>query len=196
MKLFQLSGLLGVILFAAIQTYAMGTPPPTVNSVDLNAYVGEWYEQRRLSNSFQDNLPLAGYGVCQNTKATYVVLGKDKLSVTNTCYRFDDSGKSQEETAHAKARVVAGSNNAKLKVNFTGIALLEFLGIGDGDYWILDLGPVVDGKYAWVLVGHPDLKFGWVLARDRQLTESKVEKIVEKAVSFGYLKGQFKKFLQ
>ena len=35
-----------------------------------------------------------------------------------------------------------------------------------GDYWIVELGPIVNGKYDYVIVSEPWKKFMWVLSRD------------------------------
>jgi lipocalin len=37
-----------------------------------------------------------------------------------------------------------------------------------GDYWILALGPIVDGKYQYSVVSEPRKLMMWVLARDPQ----------------------------
>lgn len=170
-------------------TYSTHTIP-TVDQVDLESYVGLWYEVRRIENEFQDNEPHPGDGPCFNTTAEYGLLPNGKVSVKNTCYRT-----SGVEVAKAKARTVRGSNNAKLKVNFTGIPLLEWLGIGDGDYWILALGEKNQNNlYSWVLVGSPNLDYGWVLSRTVNLPESEINKALETARSVGYDINLFKSF--
>ena len=49
---------------------------------------------------------------------------------------------------------VDGSGNTKLRVSF----YRPFY----GDYWIL----AIDPAYEWVLVGEPQRKFAWVLAKN------------------------------
>lgn len=165
-------------------------PIPTVSYVDLNSYVGLWHEILRIENEFQDDEPSPGDGPCLNTTAEYSFLPKGKIGVRNTCYRLSGA-----EIARAKARVVRGSDNAKLKVNFTGIPLLAWLGIGDGDYWILALGEKNDGNlYSWVLVGSPKLDYGWILSRGPILAESEIEKALNAAEAVGYDRNLFKSF--
>ena len=160
---------------------------PTVERVDLAQYLGLWYEQLRIENSFQDNEVEGSVGVCRNTTAEYSTLDDGRIQVKNTCYR-----NTSPSIAIAKARVVEGSNNAKLKVNFTGIPALEWLGIGDGDYWILALGPVnSDGLYSWALVGAPGLDFGWVLSRTPNLAVEDIEAALKVAESVGYDRNLF-----
>ncbi|WP_291516306.1 lipocalin family protein [Bdellovibrio sp. ArHS] len=163
---------------------------PTVQGVDLNSYVGLWYEIRRIENEFQDNEPAQGEGVCYNVTAEYSFLPKGKIGVKNTCNR--NSG---AFVAKAKAQAVKGSNNAKLKVNFTGIPFLEWLGVGNGDYWVLALGEKnADNQYSWVLVGSPTLEYGWILSRTPELPESEIHTALAIAESVGYDAHLFKSF--
>lgn len=165
-------------------------PITTVDHVDLDSYVGLWYEIQRIENEFQDNEPSPGDGPCFNTTAEYSFLPKGKIGVQNTCYR-----QSGAEVAKAKAKVVRGSNNAKLKVNFTGIPLLEWLGIGNGDYWILALGGKnAENLYSWVLVGSPDLKYGWILSRTPDLADKEIKNALSVALLVGYETQLFKSF--
>jgi apolipoprotein D and lipocalin family protein len=192
MKQILVSGLLifFILPLIACGNELYGYAPPTVEKVDLESYVGKWFEIKRIENDFQDNEPMAGEGVCYNVTAEYGFLPQNKISVKNTCYR-----KSRVEIANAKAKSVRGSNNAKLKVNFTGIPFLEWLGIGNGDYWILALGDKnSENLYSWVLVGSPDLKYGWILSRDLNLDEIEIERALSIAESVGYDASLFKSF--
>jgi apolipoprotein D and lipocalin family protein len=145
-----------------------GQPPlPTVASVDLQRYLGTWYQQALIPNKFQ--------AMCaSNTRATYAPDG-DGLTVLNQCRKADG----QMEEAKGVAKIVAGSNNAKLRVSF----FRPFY----GDYWVLALGP----DYQWVLVGEPSRTFGWILARDATLDEATYNAILDKAVALGYDKARF-----
>ena len=171
-------------------------PPETVESVDLNKYIGKWYEILRVPNSFQDKRK-HGYNECFNTTAEYSKSGSQKINVVNTCYRYNDTNQEYMDIAKAKASVVEGSNNSKLKVNFTGLSFLEWLGIGDGDYWILGLGPVNESNlYSWAFIGSPKRDFGWILNRTRNLDldqEEPVEKIIKEK---GYNPSNFKSFIK
>lgn len=163
---------------------------PTVNYVDLESYVGLWYENYRIRNEFQDNEPVKGDGPCFNTTAEYSFLPKGKIQVKNTCFK-----KSRVVVGKARATTVPGSNNSKLKVNFTGIPFFEWLGIGNGDYWILALGPKnTDRLYSWVLVGSPNLKYGWILSRNPILADADLEAALRVAESVGYDIESFKSF--
>jgi apolipoprotein D and lipocalin family protein len=170
------------------------SPPETVESVDLDKYVGKWYEIQRIPNSFQDKKK-RGFNECFNTTAEYAKVGTQKISVVNTCYRYNDENKEYIDIARAKASIVENSNNAKLKVNFTGLSLLEWLGIGDGDYWILGLGPINENDlYSWAFVGSPKRDYGWILNRTRQLDPDQEEIVKNKIKEKGYDPEKFKSF--
>jgi len=165
---------------------------PTVAQVDLSSYMGLWYEVRRIKNRFQDNEPKSGSGPCFNTTAEYSLTPNGRIKVKNTCHR-----KSGVDIATANAQAVTGSNNSKLKVNFTGIAFLEWLGIGNGDYWVLALGEKnADNAYSWVLVGSPKLDYGWILSRTPVMAEEKVADVLKIAGSLGYDPKQFVAFVR
>lgn len=171
-------------------------PPETVESVDLNKYVGKWYEILRIPNNFQDKKK-HGYKECFNTTAEYSKKDKDKINILNTCYRYNDQNEEYVDIAKAKGKVVEGSNNAKLKVNFTGLSFLEWLGIGDGDYWILGLGPVNESNlYSWAFVGSPKRDFGWILNRTRHLAPDQEEPLKILMKEKGYDPANFKSFIK
>jgi apolipoprotein D and lipocalin family protein len=143
-------------------------PMPVVASVDVARYLGTWHQVAWIPNSFQ--------GDCaSDTKATYTLDGAD-LRVQNQCK--DVSGKTTEAIGIAK--IVEGTNNAKLRVSF----FRPFY----GNYWVLALDP----DYKWVLVGEPKRKFGWVLARESKLDEATLNPILDRAVSLGYDRNAFK----
>jgi apolipoprotein D and lipocalin family protein len=154
-------------LLAACNSTVPANAPPTVASVDVERYLGTWVQQGMVPNKFQK--------MCaSNTRATYAKDGEG-LSVLNQC--VDADGKPVE--AKGVAKIVEGSNNAKLKVSF----FRPFY----GDYWVLALGP----DYQWVLVGDPTREFGWVLSRAAKLDDATYSAILDKAVALGYDKSRF-----
>lgn len=162
----------------------------TVDHVEIGKYTGLWNEIYRIPNGFQDNSS-KNRSICFNTTAEYALEQDNHLSVKNTCSRQED-GKIVPEIARAVGTVVDTSTNAKLTVNFTGMAVLRLFGIGNGDYWILGLGPTnKNNLYEWALVGEPGRKYGWILARQKSLPESETQKIFQIAESNGYTRSQF-----
>lgn len=165
--------------------------PAVVSSFDLNAYLGKWFEIERIPNSFQDNRP-KGAQPCRQTTAEYVRRDDGKINVTNRCLRTSIQGDAEEDVARAIARVPDAKRPAKLKVNFTGLSLLRWLGIGDGDYWICALGPLREGLYSWALVCSPSRKYGWILSRKEVLSPAELGEVRQAQKLSGYAADSFR----
>lgn len=155
----HLSVLLGasLLLLAACQAQPSGRdsaePLRSVDSVDLDRYLGRWFEIARYENRFERG--------CEGVTADYARREDGLISVTNTCYQ--DSLDGEIRTAEGRARVVDGSGNAKLEVSFFG----PFW----GDYWIIEL----DADYRWAVVSEPGGRFLWILAREPQMDSDTLE---------------------
>lgn len=133
----------------------------TVANVDVQRYMGKWYEIASFPQSFQKG--------CSCTVAEYELLENGKVSVTNSC---DANGK--KKVATGKAWVTDKSTNAKLKVSF----FWPF----SGKYWIIDLAD----DYSYAVVGHPNRKYLWILSRTPQMEEQIYNAIVERAKAKGF----------
>jgi len=143
-------------------------PVRTVDRVELDRYLGTWYEIARYPNSFQEG--------CQATTATYSLRDDGDIEVLNACREGGLDGPRQ--TAEGKAWIVDTRTNAKLKVRF----FWPF----SGDYWIIDLG----AEYEYAVVGDPDRDYLWILARQPRLDEEVVAGILERVKAQGYDPGR------
>jgi apolipoprotein D and lipocalin family protein len=164
---------LTVSLLAAC-TSAPPAPMATVASVDLNRYLGNWYQVSMIPNSFQK--------MCvADTQANYALQDTwtgDSIRVTNRCRKSDGT----VEAAVGVAKIVPDSSNAKLKVAF----FRPFY----GNYWILALGEQ-GANYDWVLVGEPKREYGWVLSRTPTLDAVSLNAVMQRAEAVGYQRSQF-----
>ena len=129
----------------------------TVDSVDLNKYVGTWYEIAKIPNSFQDQC-------VKNTTATYKINNEGDIEVVNKC--IDEKG--EFDSADGIARVVDKKSNSKLEVSFVSIFGWN---IFCGDYWILGL----DKNYKYAAIGTPSKKYGWIMSRTPKLSKEEME---------------------
>ncbi|MCB5268077.1 MAG: lipocalin family protein [Candidatus Cloacimonetes bacterium] len=121
------------------------TPVKTVPRVDLQRYLGKWYQIAYFPTRFQPN---KGGMVT----AEYSLDKKGKIRVVNTSYK-DDEGREVRDVAKAKAWAVDKSNS-KLKVKFVWFA--------SGNYWIVKLD---DKNYSYSVVSDPSRKYLWILSR-------------------------------
>jgi len=140
-----------VLLLTCCALHAPDDPPATVSRVDLQRYVGKWYEIAHIPNRFQRNCS-------HGTTAEYRQAGTGRIAVLNRCIRADGS----VDQAAGIARIVDPDSNARLQVSF-----VQLLGINLfwGDYWILGL----DSGYNYAFVGDPGRKYGWILSRKPEL---------------------------
>jgi apolipoprotein D and lipocalin family protein len=157
------AGLLSVFIFScSAQNYA---PLHVVKNVDVNRYIGKWYEIARLPFKQQEG--------CSCTTAEYEIIDSLTLRVKNKCL---NDGEIDE--ANGKAFVVEGSNNAKLRV--------QFFWPFRGDYWIIFL----DDNYQWAVVGTPSRKYLWILSRKPKMDENILRELILKIDSAGFDTGK------
>ena len=163
------SGILLLLVYACVQGgKAMIAEPKVVPYVELERYLGTWYEIARYPQRFQEG--------CVASKAVYE-LGRDgEIQVYNECRQGSLEG--AVKSVRGKAKVVDPVTNAKLKVTF----FWPFY----GDYWIIDLGE----KYEYAVVGHPTRKYLWVLSRTPEMEESVYRGILERLEKQGYDTGR------
>jgi len=125
----------------------------TVPMIDLERYLGTWFEICRLPLKWEDA------EACDIT-ATYSLQSNGKVRVDNRC--FDRVGKPDQAIGEA---VPVDASNAKLKVSFLP-QFLRWIPFTKGDYWILRISP----EYDVALVGTPTRENLWLLARNPQLS--------------------------
>jgi len=139
-------------------------PLETVSSVDLDRYLGRWYEIARFENRFERN--------CEGVTADYSRRDDGQIEVLNVCREGAPNGK--QRTARGRARIADAATNAKLEVSFFG----PFW----GDYWILDL----TSDYSRSIVGEPSGRYLWILSRTPAVSENSRQEAITKLQALGY----------
>jgi len=142
-----------------------------VPHVELEKYLGKWYEIAHLPAKFQEG--------CDETTATYTLLKDGSISVLNQSIK---DGKMKQ--AKGKAKVVDKDSNARLKVTF----FWPFY----GDYWIIKLG----NNYDYSVVGTPNRKYLWILSRTPRMDDKLYSQLIEYAKSKGFEVNKLIKTLQ
>ena len=128
----------------------------TVPFVDLDRYVGDWFEIARYPNRFQRTC-------VGDVRASYARRPDGRLDVVNRCRTADGSIE-----ARGVARVVDDRTFSRLQVRFAP-AWLSFVPFIWGDYWIIGLAD----DYSWAVVGSPDRDYLWILARTPRLDDQR-----------------------
>ncbi len=137
----------------AVSFSSLSDAEDVVAWVDLNRYVGQWYEIATTPSQQQQ--------VCSGTKAIYSAGDDGRINVTNQCNRGSLEGTVQ--TIDGYAEVVDETTNAKLEVTFFGFG---------APYWVIALdGADSDEPYQWAVVSGPSDSSMWILSRTAQLTD-------------------------
>jgi apolipoprotein D and lipocalin family protein len=136
-----------------------------VKELNLERYLGKWYEIARFPHSFEDGL----VGVT----ATYSMRPDGKIKVINQGY--DGSLDGKLKTAVGKAKIPDQTKPANLKVAF----FLFFY----GDYNVLELD---SENYQWAMIGSSSDKYFWILSRTPQMDDKIYSMLLEKAKARGY----------
>lgn len=139
--------------------------PQPARPVDLNRYLGLWYEIGRYENGFERD--------CEAVTARYALRDDGLVSVVNTCRQGAIDG--PEKVAEGRARLVPDSANARLKVSFFGSFYL-------GDYWVLDHAD----DYSWSIVGEPSGRYLWLLSRTATPSPTVRRQILDRTRALGY----------
>lgn len=122
-------------------------PPPVAENVDIERYLGTWFEIARADHSFERN--------CQGVSAYYERREDGAIRVLNRCWQGSLDG--ELDVAEGRALIRDRTSNARLRVSFFG----PFF----GDYWILDVAE----DYSWAIVSEPQGRYLWILAREPQM---------------------------
>ncbi|MQP74430.1 hypothetical protein CQ393_00790 [Stenotrophomonas sp. MYb238] len=133
----------------------MDPPPlPTVAALDLPRYLGTWYEIDRLPMRHEPE-------DATDVSAHYTLDDDGSVRVRNRCRR---GGELEEAIGQAKP---VDASNSRLEVSFLPEGL-RWIPFTKGDYWVI----LVDGGYTTALVGSPDRKYLWLLAREPHMDET------------------------
>jgi apolipoprotein D and lipocalin family protein len=139
-------------------------PLKLVETLDVQRYLGRWYEIARFTKGFEKNITGA--------TAEYSLRPDRKLQVLNSGFRGSLEGPYTE--ARGVAWVPDPRRPAALKVSF----FWPFA----GDYLVFGLDP----GYTWALVGSDSRDYLWFLARTPQITDEQYQRMRRLAEDQGY----------
>jgi apolipoprotein D and lipocalin family protein len=140
-------------------------PLATVGSVDVQKYLGRWYEIARFQHGFEKSIVGA--------TAEYSLRPDGRIQVVNSGFKKALDGKYTEVKAVAWVPDTATPGALKVK----------FFGLFTSDYLIFGLD---QAGYSWALVGNNERKFIWFLSRTPTVSDELLEKMKAMAVSQGY----------
>lgn len=158
---------IAVAVFAAwrsLTQHPVGNPhvPEPAKPVDLQSYLGRWFEIARYDQHFELG--------CEAATADYALRSDGRIAVRNRCRKSDGTLKE----ARGIAKIVDAVTGAKLKVSFFGPIY--------GNYWILDHGD----DYSWSIVGEPSGRYLWILSRVAHPGDEQLRGLINRAAAIGY----------
>ena len=130
-----------------------------VAALDLNRYLGEWYEIARFDHSFE-------HGV-EHSKANYTQNVDGTIKVVNSGIK---NGK--PKTAIGKGKTT----------DTPGLLRVSFFGPFYADYRVM----MIDADYTYALVGSGGAGYLWILSRTSVLPDSVKSELVAEAKRRGY----------
>ncbi|WP_376695763.1 lipocalin family protein [Wenzhouxiangella sp. EGI_FJ10305] len=168
---------LGTIALLALSGCAMmrgGPPLETVEEVDLERYMGQWYVIA--------NIPYFGERGNVAGRAIYRMREDGRM---DDIYRYrDGSFDAPEEEMSGVAWVVDTETNAEWKVRF---------------YWPIRFGYYIvglDDDYQWTVVGHPSREYAWIMAREPELSDERYAALLDMLEARGFDASRLEKVPQ
>jgi lipocalin len=152
-------------MVSCVSSRSTNDPLETVETLDLEKYLGRWYEVARYQHPFEKTLVGA--------TAEYTLREDGKVQVVNSGFKKTLDGKYSD--VKAVAWRPDETQPGKLKVKFFGLIT--------SDYLVFALDEV---DYQWALVGQDSRDFLWFLSRTPQVSDELLEKMKAMASAQGY----------
>ena len=130
-----------------------------VAELDLNRYLGEWYEIARFDHSFERGV--------EQAKAVYMLKEDGTIKVENSGIK---DGK--PKTAIGKGK----------RTNEPALLRVSFFGPFYADYRVMK----IDAAYTYALVGSGGADYLWILSRTKVLPDAAKRELLDEAKRRGY----------
>ncbi len=137
----------------------------TVPALDLERYLGRWYEVARFAHGFEKKL----VGVT----AQYSLRKDGRIQVVNSGFKHKLGG------TYTKVKAVAWRPDDL----FPGALKVRFFHLFASDYLVFGLD---EEHYAWALVGNHDRSSLWFLSRSPEVSPELLERMKALALEQGY----------
>jgi len=134
-----------------------------VQPFDLNRYLGTWYEIARMDFRQERGL--------NNVSAQYSLKENGDVAVLNSGYNVQESA---WKKAEAKAKFRGDKSTGALKVSFFGPFYSGYNVIA------------IDDEYRYALVAGKNLKYLWILSREKTIPDTVKSDYLQLAERIGY----------
>jgi lipocalin len=157
--------IISCLLFSCNKAETRDMRSEVVNELDIERYMGTWYEIARLPNNFENGLT--------GVTATYELRKNGKIRVTNQGFRDSINGK--RSRVRGKAKLPDPERPGWIRV---AIFLLVYT-----DYLVFEIDKE---NYSYALVGGSSPGYLWILSRTPTMDPNIYAKLIEKARQLGY----------
>jgi apolipoprotein D and lipocalin family protein len=140
------------------------TPMPTVDRVDLDRFMGDWYVLAHVPAGVEKD--------AYDAVESYAL---DDDGTIATVYRFRRGGFDGPEKVYRPRGFVKNTEtNAEWRMQFLWPFKSEYLVVA------------LDEDYEWTIIGRTKRDYAWIMARTPQLPDGELDGLVERLVALGY----------
>ena len=148
-----------VMAIAAGCVSGPGVDNSPVSSLDLDRYLGTWYEIARFDHSFERGV--------EEAKAVYTLNKDGTVKVVNSGIK------------NGKPKTAVGKGK---RTDEPGLLRVSFFGPFYADYRVM----MIDADYSYALVGSGGADYLWILSRTTSLPDAVKSAILAEATRRGY----------
>ncbi len=134
-----------------------------VNVIDHEAYAGKWYSLYSIPTMFDKNW--------KQTIEYYTLIDDEHFEVLTTYHK---DGKAEERSVKSKLFFSEDKPDGEMKA--------QFVWPFKAGYWVIELA----NDYSYVVVGHPDQKYLFIMAREPKMDPVLLKEIIERCRQMGY----------
>lgn len=154
--------IIGIILLLTLNNLPSEKNEP-INKLDLRKYAGTWYSLYSIPTIFDRG---------SRETTTKYTLNNDGFYIVSTTYKKPNDQKIYSR--ESKMFPSETGNNGYLKAQFVWPIKV--------DYWIIELA----ADYSYVVVGHPEHKFLFIMSRNKSMPKDIYEGIIIRCKAKGY----------
>lgn len=161
--------LAALMVAMALPSVALAAAPEPRKSIEIDRFMGRWYEIVRTPNDGQKNCHAASQLWSQRPDGTF--------DIAQTCRKGSPTGPLR--SVETRARVLDPGTNAKFEASFFG-------GLLRRKYWVIDRSD----DYGWMIASTSDGEFVALLSRQPSMPDGQVQALIGRMRSLGFVKNQ------
>ena len=158
------SAVLAIALLAGSAGTALAQAPEPRATINLDRFMGRWYEIARTPNDRQSD--------CWAANQVWSRRNATSFSISQTCHRGSRTGRTT--TINTTARVLDTATNAKWEASFFG-------GLIRQRYWVIDIAP----DYSWMIATTADGQFPALLSRSPTMSAAQKTELIARMGRLG-----------